>query len=517
MNNTDNITFEQVDFSEYEFNNWKKVDDNRILNMVYKRGASVWLTSAGALSYRLSKDTPVLSLKNYRQANLVFSNYLDTKVSLLKEPGEDFNKAFTTANRGADVILTDEDIEPSHVSVKELKMVQADEFSPLVLEEFYKRDSLYYRNIFKPSNYLQMKEIEKGSNNLKFQAIQSLIKHIVNYDNDRYRYVINWLAYFFQGLKKSQVALVLRGNQGAGKGILFNEIIKPLFGEEYCKTVNDKSLRSSYLGGIVENVIFFNLDEISHQKAESTNIKNFLKALVTNETITAEKKFITLDNETKIFGQVLITSNEPYVLDVEESDRRYTIFTTGDNLQYNGFLGYVTYGGLSKQIKEELKSFAKYLKTIEVDVPLANKALPTPEKEELQRIQMHKEMEKRQRIQESMQVVKPIKIPDPIMKFAYAIRTKNKSHFIDLKFEQEALYTDLLEDFEQNRIKIKNLLLSFQLLHGDELRVRYVSILLKELRKFDPYQFSDMFYKEIKTEDERIDYISIVPYSYNLA
>jgi len=146
------------------------------------------------------------------------------------------------------------------------------------------------------------------------------------------------LAYFFQGLKKSQVALVLRGNQGAGKGILFNEVIQPLFGKDYCTTVNDKSLRSSYLGGIVENVIFFNLDEISHQKAESADIKNFLKALVTNDTITAEKKFVTLEKGTKVYGQVLITSNEPYVLDVEQSDRRYTIFTTADNLTYSNFL-----------------------------------------------------------------------------------------------------------------------------------------------------------------------------------
>ena len=49
---------------------------------------------------------------------------------------------------------------------------------------------------------------------------------------------------------------------------------------------------------------------------------------------------------------------------------------------------------LSKQIKDELEDFVKHLKTIKVDVQLANRALVTPEKEELQRIQMHKEMEK---------------------------------------------------------------------------------------------------------------------------
>lgn len=511
------------DFSKYEFNNWKKVSDNRILNKIDKKGASIWLTSAGALSYRLSKDTQVITLKNYKQANLVFSNYLDTKVSLLKEPEENNDEPFLNKDGGADITLTNEDIEPSHVSVKDIKMIQSDEFNPYVLQEFYKKDNLYYRNIFKPSEYLQMLPDKKLTNlnitansqkEVPFEAIKRLIMHVVNYDNVRFFYVINWLAYFFQGLKKSQVALVLRGNQGAGKGVLFNEVIQPLFGKDYCTTVNDKSLRSSYLGGIVENVIFFNLDEISHQKAESADIKNFLKALVTNDTITAEKKFVTLEKGTKVYGQVLITSNEPYVLDVEQSDRRYTIFTTADNLTYSNFLGYDNYDQLSKKTEEQLEEFAKYLKSYDVDIQLANKALDTPEKAELQRINMHQELEKQQRIQKNMQINKPVKIPEAIVKFANSVRSENSLNFMDIKFENEDLYSDIKEDFKKHRFKIKNLLPSFQLLYGDEMRVKYVSILLKELRKFDPYQFSDINYKEYKEDDERIDYISIVPYIY---
>jgi hypothetical protein len=287
-----------------------------------------------------------------------------------------------------------------------------------------------------------------------------------------------------------------------------------LFGEDYCTTVNDKSLRSSFLGGIVENKIFFNLDEISHQKAESATIKNFLKALVTNDTITAEKKFVTLEKETKIYGQVLITSNEPYVLDVEESDRRYTIFTTAENLIHSNFLGYKKYDILSSKIEDELYEFAGYLKSYKVDVKLANLALDTPEKNELQQMHMQKELEQKQRLQKNTQVTQSIETPEPIIKFAYFIRTKQSPNFIDLKFEDENLYSGIKDDFEKNRFRIKNLLPSFRLLYGDEMRIKYVSILLKELRKYDPYQFSDINYKEYKEDDERIDYISIVPYIY---
>jgi hypothetical protein len=61
--------------------------------------------------------------------------------------------------------------------------------------------------------------------NLENSAIGKLILHLVNYDRQRLYWVINWLAYFFQRLKKSQVALVLLGEQGAGKGIFFKALI----------------------------------------------------------------------------------------------------------------------------------------------------------------------------------------------------------------------------------------------------------------------------------------------------
>lgn len=492
------------DFSSYIFNNWMKTNDNVILNEIDMKGGSLWLTGTGALAYKLSKNRPISILTNNKQANLVFTNYLNKDVFLLKEPTK------SKENK--------EDKDSNSVSVKDLIMVQADMFNPFVLKEFYKKKDLYYRNIFKPSKYLQIcAEKKQYDDNPPFIAITKLISHLVNYDKDRFTYVINWLAYFFQGLKKSQVALVLRGDQGAGKGIFFNEVISPLFGEEYCTTVNDKSLRSSFLGGIIENKIFFNLDEISQQKTENSNIKNFLKALVTNESITAEKKFITLENVTKIYGQVLITSNEPYVLDVEDSDRRYTIFTTSNNLLHNDYLGYKTYKILSDEMKKGLKEFAIYLKSYDVDLKLANQALNTPEKDLLKDINRKKELEKQQRLQKDVIPIKMQKIPtvpNAIFNFAQAIRLLDNEYFSIIKYDNEPLYTEIIEDLSKRIFKIKNLLPCFQLINGNDMRIKYVSILIKELTKFDPYQFHHRNYKQYKDEETIIDYIQIIPYHY---
>jgi len=510
------------DFSKYKFNNWRKIDihNNDIHDILYYIdlcNASIWLTRKGALSYKLSKDAQITTLTNTRQVEVVFNNFLYSK-------GASLHKDITFLR----IITVDEDDEPTesqlkalakNVPVEKFKMVEDDDFNPFMLEEFFKKDnSLIYRNIFKPTKYLQLQqstddEIKINTKEIvTFKAIKRLIVHLANDNLDRYKYIINWLAYFFQGLDKSQVALVLRGNQGAGKGIFYNEIIKPLFGAEYCVTINDKSLQSSYLGGIVENKIFFNMDEISHQKAASSSIKNFLKALVTNETITAEKKFETLNKETKLYGQILITSNEIQVLDVEEGDRRYTVFDTGNNLMYNNYLGYKKYSTLSNVIEEELKDFAQYLKNVKVDIKLANAALSTPEKEKLQQLHIQQEQEKIQRMQKNLQTTQVMKINNAIIQFATAIRTNDKAHFTTIKFDNYKLYTEIMEDFAMNRFQIKNLLPAFQLLHSDEMRIKYVSILLKELAKYDPYQFNHTWYKNEKIEDEHIDYIQIIPY-----
>ncbi|MFW2427732.1 hypothetical protein ACN4F5_12225, partial [Aliarcobacter butzleri] len=66
--------------------------------------------------------------------------------------------------------------------------------------------------------------------------------------------------------------------------------------------------------------MFFNLDEITANKSQKNSIKNFLKALVTNGTITAEKKYKNMGKEIPIVGQVLVATNELCAGEIEPSD-----------------------------------------------------------------------------------------------------------------------------------------------------------------------------------------------------
>ena len=335
------------------------------------------------------------------------------------------------------------------------------------MQEFYESGSVYIRNTFRPTPLMLQAEVKETQP----EAILRLIHHLANNDEERAKWIINWLAYFFQTLKRSQVSLLLRGSQGSGKGIFFDEVIKPLHGAEQAIQLNDKTLHATHLKKVIEGKLFYNLDEVQHNIASSKQIKNLLKALVTNSGIVLEAKFENIERETPLYGQVLITTNEPYSLEIEPSDRRFTVYTTGEKLEAVQWLGFNSYHALSTAIKTELPDFANYLYSYKVDTALANKAQDTEEKEALVGA-----------------------TTDRFQQFAHAIKRKDLTFFETVKdgdnHEQQRglyLFEDLRKDFEKNRVKSATLKVLFELIYEEEISSKK---LLGKLRVVEPLTFN---------------------------
>ena len=470
----------------FNHNNWLKNKGNVALSILDEYGISIYLGKKGDINIKLSNDKNYESTKDFKSLENIFKNITGEDIDL---------SAFYKKEK----VLTIENglEEKLKISQEDLKLVIAEVFNPFNNDEFILQDNYTYKlNNFKPSVYMLLDyELKKELKfHLENSAIGKLILHLVNYDRQRLYWVINWLAYFFQGLKKSQVALVLLGEQGAGKGIFFNEVIKPLFGEDFVKTINDKSLNTNYKGSLVEKTLFFNLDEIS-AKNSSSSVKNFLKALVTNASITAEKKFKNLEKETSIYGQILITSNELYAIEIEPRDRRFTVFSTSDNLSYYNFLGYGTYEILSNAIKNELESFAIYLKNYQVDKEYANKALNTPEKDDL--INKYKISKNPQKL------IKLSKVEQNIIEFAEAIRLRNYSLFYSIVDGSKIkLKNEIIFDLQNNLFRVENLLPAFKTLYGSR-NFSTNSELLRKLQKINFNLFSTQNIQLCLIEDEQ--------------
>jgi len=478
----------------YNSNNWLKDDNtNMALAKIDEKGGALALNESGELLYRLSKEDRFKSSKNYKAISQTFSSFIGVDVEILP------TKKKASQEQEEDIIL--------QVSSHELKLIRGEKFDPHSNEEFIEVESgLYELNLFTPTSYM-LQKCSCHYAEQSFPAIYALVSNLCNNDSYRAEWMLNHEAYFFQGLKKSQVALVLTGEQGTGKGVYINKVLSPIF--NYVKTINDKSLNTSYLGGLVENTLYFNLDEISVKKSQSESSKNFLKALITNDTITAEKKFKTLKKETNLYGQVLITSNEQYPVEIEPSDRRFTVFNTGAALSKIDFLGYGGAEELIEAIKSELPAFACYLKQRNVDQKKANTPLWTPEKQEL--ISMYEQQQYQKQVKQGL--VKPVrltKLQKNIQEFAYAISHKQICYFNPLSFDNPELYQNVVNDLYYNLFKVDNLLPVFKTLYSTE-TIKTTAELLRVLQQFDMNQFNTSNIATLLFEEESYECIRIYP------
>lgn len=420
------------DFGSFVSNNWLIDRDNETLNDLDRMGVAMWINKDGDISYRFKIDGDISTTSQGKASN-VFSAQLKREVSFFAKKAD--------------------------IQKQDLRLVKMETFDPNGRKEFTDRGE---RNVFKPTKYLMV----TGTANKEPKAILKLIGHLCNDEDVRTTWVLNWLACFFQTLDKAHTALVLYGEQGTGKGIFFNEIIMPLFGELYVATIDDKTLTNSkYLGGLIENRLFINLDEVTHDKKGSQELKNFLKPLITGRSLALDQKHKNITKETPLYAQVVVTSNSNYVLEIEPNDRRYTVIRTGGKLNECDWLGYHTDTGLLGAIKRELNDFALYLKGFQSDFAARNLPLDTPEKRAL--------------IENTT---------DKFTLFVYALKNKDVGYFNDSKINSTQLIY-LKENFQKNRLHKENLARLFNDSHdGEEISSKK---LMKILRSIDPLLFND--------------------------
>jgi hypothetical protein len=149
--------------------------------------------------------------------------------------------------------------------------------------------------------------------------------HIVNVicagNQDRADYLIKWMAYGVQHPDKpAGVAVALRGQQGAGKGILCRTYGE-LFGNHFAHITNPEQLIGRFNALIATSIVVF-LDEAlwaGDRKGEGT-----LKALITEPEIALERKGrdpIMVKN----CARIMISSNEDWFVPVGIGDRRFFV------------------------------------------------------------------------------------------------------------------------------------------------------------------------------------------------
>lgn len=150
--------------------------------------------------------------------------------------------------------------------------------------------------------------------------------NICNGNMEHFKYVMGWMAFGVQRLTTpAQVAIVLTGGEGTGKGTFGRSYIK-LFGAAGIHIQQGKDLIGNFNGHQATKVAFFADEAIF---AGDHRIANALKGLITEDTRLIEAKFrepISIPNYTRL----IIASNESHVIQAGSDSRRFAVFRVLD-------------------------------------------------------------------------------------------------------------------------------------------------------------------------------------------
>jgi DNA primase catalytic core len=232
-------------------------------------------------------------------------------------------------------------------------------------------------NFFVPTKYMLLEKNDKEINSSeRFENIERLLVNLIPRTEERLAY-INWLAGILQTRQKQQTAWVFKGKPGAGKGLMLEHLLKPLFGSRQAIKVEDEQLNASF-NPWLQNAILIAFNEVAHDNRTRNSINSKVKAIITDSEVIINEKNIrnyTITNHVNC----LFFSNEKVPLFIEQADRRFNIVVTGGNLREKEW--FKDPDEFIKSLEKELPHFAQFLMNWDYD---KNKAMTCIDNEEKQ-------------------------------------------------------------------------------------------------------------------------------------
>lgn len=210
----------------------------------------------------------------------------------------------------------------------------------------------------------------------KLPGISLLLSNLFT-KNEYLYYFLNWMSFIVQTKRKTRNAIVLLGPQGTGKGVLFENIIQWFFGQDNCLVATNQDIRSSF-NNIFDNRLFVCFNEIKGDFRDGNTIYEQLKGYITERDFQVNMKHITHYRTENHFNCIFF-SNHEIPLQIEGSDRRYSVFKTSDLP-----LKQITnVDELIQKIKFERENFLKILLSYEYDKDFAVGLFDTEQKQKI--------------------------------------------------------------------------------------------------------------------------------------
>lgn len=160
---------------------------------------------------------------------------------------------------------------------------------------------------------------------------QAFLDHVLNNicsgNQEYYKYLIGWMARAVQQPDSpGQVAVVMRGRMGTGKGV-FWKVFGSLFGRHYMQVTDPKHLVGNFNSHLRDCVVLF-ADEAFY--AGDKKHESILKAIITEDHVVVEAKGVDAESSPN-YLHVGMSSNSRWVIPAGMDERRYFVLDVGDN------------------------------------------------------------------------------------------------------------------------------------------------------------------------------------------
>ena len=154
------------------------------------------------------------------------------------------------------------------------------------------------------------------------KVLERLVDNLVADDNE-WAYLMQWLAYKLQNPDSgSQVALVLQGAQGTGKGLLFR-LLEKVWGK-YVVQVDGAALESDFNGFLHEKLLVVGnevgSDFFSNKRRAATKMKGWVVGDNLRINMKNIREFVVRNPTSWI-----LCSNDGVPICIDKGDRRYTV------------------------------------------------------------------------------------------------------------------------------------------------------------------------------------------------
>jgi hypothetical protein len=193
----------------------------------------------------------------------------------------------------------------------------------------------YDRIVFSPSieipgayNLWQGFAVEARPGDADASFLAHVRDNIANGDPVIYEYLLRWMAKAVQEPSTpGQVAIVLRGGEGTGKGT-FATLFGALFGRHFLQVTNAHHLVGNFNSMLADTVVVF-ADEAFF--AGDKRHESVLKAMVTEMRHVIERKGVDAEQHANMLHMIM-ASNSRWVVPVGDNGRRYCVLDVSPNV-----------------------------------------------------------------------------------------------------------------------------------------------------------------------------------------